>query len=308
MCRRLAPDVVLMDIRMPELDGIEATRRLVEASSDDNPVRVLMLTTFDLNEYVYEALRAGASGFLLKDVPPEQLAAGIRVVADGEALLAPSITKRLIQEFAEVAPAMPEPPRGMDELTARELEVFKLVARGLSNAEIAAELIVSETTVKTHVARMLMKLGLRDRVQAVVLAYEHGVAIPGRRDRPARNVANINGSWVGVGVKCRGGEEAAFLPTRPCSRNLVGRKVPDSDRFFPQHFLTGLEWEESGPRPAGSDRDRRSTTPPSAVPFALASRPCCTSPSPLRASAGKASSSATTRRARASGAAWAGAG
>ena len=177
--RRLKPDVVLMDIRMPELDGIEATRRVVDAGGD-SPVRVLMLTTFDLNEYVYEALRAGASGFLLKDVPPEQLAAGIRVVADGDALLAPSITKRLIQEFAEVAPAMPEPPPGLDELTARELEVFKLVARGLSNAEIAAELIVSETTVKTHVARMLMKLGLRDRVQAVVLAYEHGVAIPGQ--------------------------------------------------------------------------------------------------------------------------------
>ena len=139
-----------------------------------------MLTTFDLNEYVYEALRAGATGFLLKDVPPEQLAAGIRVVAQGEALLAPSITRRLIEEFAAASPTPPAPPPGLDELTARELEVFRCVARGLSNAEIAAELIVSETTVKTHVARLLMKLGLRDRVQAVVLAYESGVAVPGR--------------------------------------------------------------------------------------------------------------------------------
>ena len=179
LARQLRPDVVLMDIRMPELDGIEATRRVAELGTDP-PVRVLMLTTFDLNEYVYEALRAGASGFLLKDVPPEQLAAGIRIVAQGEALLAPSITKRLIQEFARATPATPEPPKGLDELTARELEVFKLVARGLSNAEIAQELIVSETTVKTHVARVLMKLGLRDRVQAVVLAYESGIAIPGR--------------------------------------------------------------------------------------------------------------------------------
>ena len=175
----LAPDVVLMDIRMPELDGIEATRRVL-AQAGDHPVRVLMLTTFDLNEYVYEALRAGASGFLLKDVPPEQLAAGIRVVAQGEALLAPTITKRLIQEFAVAAPPDPAPPSGYDELTEREREVFGLIARGLSNAEIAAELIVSETTVKTHVARVLMKLGLRDRVQAVVLAYESGLAMPRR--------------------------------------------------------------------------------------------------------------------------------
>jgi DNA-binding NarL/FixJ family response regulator len=177
LARRLKPDVVLMDIRMPQLDGIEATRRVIAL---DGAARVLMLTTFDLNEYVYEALRAGASGFLLKDVPPEQLAAGIRVVAQGDALLAPSITKRLIQEFASAAPVAAKPPKGLDELTARELEVFKLVARGLSNAEIAAELIVSETTVKTHVARVLMKLGLRDRVQAVVLAYESGISVPGR--------------------------------------------------------------------------------------------------------------------------------
>jgi DNA-binding NarL/FixJ family response regulator len=175
--KRLDPDVVLMDIRMPGLDGIEATRRIVDATAEE-PVRVLMLTTFDLDEYVYEALRAGASGFLLKDVPAEQLVAGIRVVAQGEALLAPSVTRRLIHEFAK-APSSAERPKSLDELTPREEEVLKLIARGMSNAEIAESLVVSETTVKTHVARVLMKLGVRDRVQAVVLAYESGLVQPG---------------------------------------------------------------------------------------------------------------------------------
>ena len=177
MARELAPDVILMDIRMPELDGIEATRQVVAHNGDASP-RVLMLTTFDLDEYVYDALRAGASGFLLKDVPANQLAAGIRMVAAGDALLAPTITRRLIEEFAAPERAAETPP-DLDELTPRELEVFRLVAKGMSNAEIAAELIVSETTVKTHVARILMKLHLRDRVQAVVYAYESGLIQPG---------------------------------------------------------------------------------------------------------------------------------
>jgi DNA-binding NarL/FixJ family response regulator len=174
--RRLKPDVVLMDIRMPEMDGIEATRLIADGESAP---KVLMLTTFDLDEYVYDALRAGASGFLLKDVPAEELVDGIRVVAEGDALLAPSVTKRLIHEFSRGAVAQQSAPPELEELTPRELEVFKLIARGMSNAEIAAELIVSETTVKTHVARVLMKLGVRDRVQAVVLAYESGVVAPG---------------------------------------------------------------------------------------------------------------------------------
>ena len=176
--RRLTPDVVLMDIRMPEMDGIEATRRIAAREGEAGP-RVLMLTTFDLDEYVYDALRAGASGFLLKDVPAEELVTGIRVVAKGEALLAPSVTKRLIQEFSRGPAGHQKPPAELDELTPRELEVFALIARGMSNAEIAADLVVSETTVKTHVARVLMKLGVRDRVQAVVLAYESGVVAPG---------------------------------------------------------------------------------------------------------------------------------
>jgi DNA-binding NarL/FixJ family response regulator len=177
--RRLKPDVVLMDVRMPELDGIAATRAIVGEGEGDH-ARVLILTTFDLDEYVYDALGAGASGFLLKDAPPEQLAAGIRVVASGDALLAPAVTRRLIEDFSRARPARGQPPPGVDELTPREREVWELVARGMSNAEIAESLVVGETTVKTHVARMLMKLGLRDRVQAVVLAYESGLVSPGQ--------------------------------------------------------------------------------------------------------------------------------
>jgi DNA-binding NarL/FixJ family response regulator len=167
---RFNPTVVLMDIRMPELDGLEATRRILAA---DPAARVLILTTFDLDEYIYEALSAGASGFVLKDDPPEQLIAAIRTVAAGEALLSPAVTKRVITRFTR-APR-PAPPPGLDELTERELEVFRLIASGLSNAEIGQTLFISDTTVKTHVTRVLQKLGLRDRVQAVVLAHEAGV-------------------------------------------------------------------------------------------------------------------------------------
>jgi DNA-binding NarL/FixJ family response regulator len=167
---RFRPSVVLMDIRMPELDGLEATRRILAA---DSAARILILTTFDLDEYVYEALAAGASGFVLKDDPPEQLIAAIHTVAAGDALLSPTITKRVIKQFARIA--RPAPPKGFDELTTREQEVFRLIAAGHSNAEIAQELYISETTVKTHVTHILQKLNLRDRVQAVVLAHQTGL-------------------------------------------------------------------------------------------------------------------------------------
>ena len=177
---RLRPDVVLMDVRMPELDGIAAARRILDGGG--TPPKIVMLTTFDIDEYIYEALRIGASGFLLKDVPPEQLVAGIRAVASGDALLAPSVTRRVIAEFVRRPPSSASrlEPR-LKELTPRELEVLKLIATGMSNAEIATHLVVSNTTVKTHVARVLMKLNLRDRVQAVVLAYQTGLIDTGGR-------------------------------------------------------------------------------------------------------------------------------
>jgi DNA-binding NarL/FixJ family response regulator len=167
---RFAPTVVLMDIRMPELDGLEATRRILAA---DPEARVLVLTTFDLDEYVYEALRTGASGFVLKDDPPEQLLEAVRTIASGEALLSPAITKRVIREFTRMA--RPSPPKELDDLSTREREVLRLIALGLSNAQIGQELFISETTVKTHVTHILSKLDLRDRVQVVVLAYQTGI-------------------------------------------------------------------------------------------------------------------------------------
>jgi DNA-binding NarL/FixJ family response regulator len=183
---RFHPDVILMDIRMPELDGLEATRRIL---ASDNGARILILTTFDLDEYVYEALRAGASGFVLKDDPPEQLLNAVRVVATGDALLSPAVTKRVIKRFTRTP--FPAPPKELDDLSERERDVLRLIARGLSNAEIGQELFISETTVKTHVTHILQKLGLRDRVQAVVLAHEADLFADGQpvargAERPAR--------------------------------------------------------------------------------------------------------------------------
>jgi DNA-binding NarL/FixJ family response regulator len=185
LARRLKPDVILMDIRMPGLDGLEATRRLCDGAATDRaatgsqPPRIVILTTFDLDEYVYAALQAGAAGFLLKDVSPEHLVGAVRTVAVGDALLAPSITRRLVERFARPQAALEAAPERLARLTARETEVFKLLARGMSNAEIAEMLVVSEATIKTHVAGILAKLGLRNRAQAVVLAYESGLVRAG---------------------------------------------------------------------------------------------------------------------------------
>jgi DNA-binding NarL/FixJ family response regulator len=181
-CRELSPDIILMDVRMPVMDGIEATRELAGPQPDGNPgPRVLILTTFDLDHYVYDALCAGASGFLLKDVTAERLFDAVRVIAAGEALLAPAVTRRLISEFTRLRPR-PDAPPALGTLTPRETQVLRLVAEGLSNPEIAARLVVTEETVKTHVSRMLSKLGLRDRTQAVVTAYESGLVVPGSRE------------------------------------------------------------------------------------------------------------------------------
>jgi len=177
LVRRVEPDVALVDIRMPNVDGLEATRRLLTDTT--TPTRILILTTFGLNEYVYEALRAGASGFLLKDAPAEELIEGVRTVARGEALLAPAVTRSVIEAFARLPTPRADLSRKLDELTARELDVLRLLAKGLSNPEIARDLFLSQTTVKTHVGHILMKLGLRDRVQAVVFAYEAALIQPG---------------------------------------------------------------------------------------------------------------------------------
>ncbi|TDU03177.1 LuxR family two component transcriptional regulator [Streptomyces sp. 846.5] len=184
ICRELRPDVVLMDVRMPGTDGIEATRQLTGSGVETDRPRILILTTFDLDEYVYDALRAGANGFLLKDVTAERLFDAVRIIADGEALLAPTVTRRLISEFTRHRPTRADdrPAASLTALTDRETQVLRLLAEGLSNSEIAVRLVVTEETVKTHVSRILSKLGLRDRTQAVVAAYETGLVVPGAHD------------------------------------------------------------------------------------------------------------------------------
>ena len=179
LCQEFNPDVVLMDVRMPVMDGLDATRVILAGKVDDPAPRVLMLTTFDLDDYVYEALRAGASGFLLKDAPAAELVHAVRVIAAGDALLAPSVTRRLIADFSRQQRASAPPRESIDQLTPRENEILRLIARGLSNSEISVTLFIAEQTTKTHVGHILSKLGLRDRVQAVVLAYESGLVSPG---------------------------------------------------------------------------------------------------------------------------------
>ena len=186
LARRTHPDVLLMDIRMPRMDGLEATRALA-AQPGTATTRVLILTTFQVDDYVFEAMRSGASGFLLKTAPPEELVHAVRVVAGGDALLSPAVTRSVVAEFARLSPAPRPAPPELGTLTERETEVLKLVAAGLSNTEIAARLFLGEATVKTHVGRVLGKLGLRDRVQAVVFAYENGIATPGRQNRSPRD-------------------------------------------------------------------------------------------------------------------------
>jgi DNA-binding NarL/FixJ family response regulator len=205
---RHRPDVALMDIRMPEMDGLEATRRILAAPAVRD-CRVIILTTFDLDQYVYAALTAGASGFLLKDVSPEQLVAAVRMVRAGDALLAPSITRRLIERFAPSTSARPATHADLSELTPRELEVLQLMARGMSNAELAEHLVLSEATIKTHVARILAKLGLRDRVQVVVLAYETGLVGPGQGLYQAESASG--GGGVGPGLVERPGDDGRRL-------------------------------------------------------------------------------------------------